>query len=30
MRAVDVIIHKRDGLELSREEIDYFVQADPP
>jgi pyrimidine-nucleoside phosphorylase len=27
MRAVDVIIHKRDGLELSREEIDYFVQG---
>lgn len=27
MRAVDIIIKKRDRQELSREEIDYFVQA---
>ncbi|MEN6480658.1 MAG: pyrimidine-nucleoside phosphorylase [Anaerolineaceae bacterium] len=27
MRAVDVIIKKRDGLELSHEEIDFFVQG---
>lgn len=27
MRAVDIIIKKRDGKELSREEIDYFVQG---
>ena len=27
MNAVDVIIKKRDGHELSREEIDYFVQG---
>jgi pyrimidine-nucleoside phosphorylase len=25
MRAVDIIVRKRDGLELSAEEIDYFV-----
>jgi len=27
MRAVDVIIRKRDRLELSREEIDFFIQG---
>jgi pyrimidine-nucleoside phosphorylase len=27
MRAVDIIIKKRDGLELSREEIEFFVQG---
>jgi len=27
LRAVDVIIKKRDGLVLSREEIDYFIQG---
>ena len=27
MRAVDIIIKKRDAQELSREEIDYFVQG---
>lgn len=27
MRAVDIIIKKRDGLELSREEIEYFVRG---
>ncbi len=27
MRAVDIIIKKRDKQELSREEIEYFVQA---
>ena len=27
MRAVDVIIKKRDGLELSKEEIGYFIQG---
>lgn len=27
MRAVDVIAHKRDGLVLSAEEIDFFVQG---
>ena len=27
MRAVDVIIRKRDGLELSRDEIDFFIQG---
>jgi pyrimidine-nucleoside phosphorylase len=27
MRAVDVIIKKRDGLELSTEEIQYFIQG---
>lgn len=27
MRAVDVIIKKRDGLELKREEIEYFVRG---
>jgi len=27
MRAVDIIIKKRDRLELSREEIDFFIQG---
>ena len=27
MRAVDIIIKKRDGSELSREEIDFFIQG---
>lgn len=27
MRAVDIIIKKRDGLELSREEIEFFIQG---
>ncbi len=27
MKAVDIIIKKRDGLELSREEIDFFIQG---
>jgi pyrimidine-nucleoside phosphorylase len=27
MRAIDVITHKRDGLALSAEEIDFFVQG---
>ena len=27
MRAVDIIIKKRDGGELSKEEIDYFIQG---
>jgi len=27
LRAVDIIIRKRDGLELSKAEIDYFIQA---
>jgi pyrimidine-nucleoside phosphorylase len=27
MRAVDIIAHKRDGLVLSAEEIDFFVQG---
>ncbi|NQS91067.1 MAG: thymidine phosphorylase [Chloroflexi bacterium] len=27
MRAVDIIIKKRDGLELSQEEINFFVQG---
>jgi pyrimidine-nucleoside phosphorylase len=27
MRAVDIIIKKRDGLELSSEEIDFFIQG---
>jgi pyrimidine-nucleoside phosphorylase len=27
MRAVDIIIKKRDGLELTREEIHFFVQG---
>lgn len=27
MRAVDIIIKKRDGQELSKEEIDFFVQG---
>jgi pyrimidine-nucleoside phosphorylase len=27
MRAVDIIIKKRDRLELSKEEIDYFIQG---
>ena len=27
MRAVDIIIKKRDGDELSREEIEFFVQG---
>ncbi|RME07748.1 MAG: thymidine phosphorylase [Anaerolineae bacterium] len=27
MRAVDIIIKKRDGGELSREEIDFFIQG---
>ncbi len=27
MRAVDIIIKKRDGLELTREEINFFVQG---
>ncbi len=27
MRAVDVIAHKRDGLELTAEEIDFFIQG---
>ena len=27
MRAVDIIAHKRDGLALSAEEIDFFVQG---
>ncbi len=27
MRAVDIIIKKRDGQELSRQEIDYFIQG---
>ncbi len=27
MRAVDIIIKKRDGLELTKEEIDFFIQG---
>ncbi len=27
LRAVDIIIKKRDGLSLSREEIDYFIKG---
>ncbi len=27
MKAVDIIIKKRDGLELSRDEIEYFIQG---
>ncbi len=27
MRAVDIIIKKRDGLELTREEINYFIDG---
>ncbi len=27
MRAVDIIIHKRDGGELTREEIEFFVNG---
>ena len=27
MRAVDVISHKRDGYELSREEIIFFING---
>ena len=27
MRAVDIIIKKRDGKELSREEINYFIEG---
>ncbi len=27
LRAVDIIIKKRDGLELSREEIDFFING---
>ncbi|MDE5714727.1 MAG: pyrimidine-nucleoside phosphorylase [Anaeroplasmataceae bacterium] len=27
MRAVDIIIKKRDGFELSKEEIDFFIQG---
>lgn len=27
MRAVDIIIKKRDGLELSREEIEFFIRG---
>lgn len=27
MRILDIIAHKRDGLKLSKEEIDYFIQA---
>lgn len=27
MRAVDIIIKKRDGLELTQQEIDYFIQG---
>ena len=27
MRAVDIIIKKRDQLELTREEIQYFVEG---
>ena len=27
MRAVDIIIRKRDGAELTNEEIDYFIQG---
>ena len=27
MRAVDIIIKKRDGGELSWEEIDFFIQG---
>ncbi|MEJ5240926.1 MAG: pyrimidine-nucleoside phosphorylase [Anaerolineales bacterium] len=27
MRAVDIILKKRDGLELTREEIEFFVQG---
>ncbi len=27
MRAVDIIIKKRDGLELSKEEIEFFIQG---
>ena len=27
MRAVDIIIKKRDHVELSREEINFFVQG---
>ncbi len=27
MKAVDIIIHKRDGKELSREEIEFFVRG---
>jgi len=27
LRAVDIIIHKRDGLELSREEIEFFIKG---
>jgi len=27
LRAVDIIIHKRDGLALSKDEIDFFIKA---
>jgi pyrimidine-nucleoside phosphorylase len=27
MRALDIIIHKRDGLELTHDEIDFFVRG---
>lgn len=27
MRAVDIILKKRDGLELTKEEIDFFIQG---
>ncbi|MBC7236445.1 MAG: pyrimidine-nucleoside phosphorylase, partial [Chloroflexi bacterium] len=27
MRAVDIIAKKRDGLELSTEEIEWFIQG---
>ena len=27
MRAVDVIIRKRDRFELTRDEIEYFIQG---
>lgn len=27
MRAVDIIIKKRDGLELSKEEINFFIEG---
>ena len=27
MRAVDIITNKRDGVELSQEEIDSFIQG---
>ena len=27
MRAVDIIVKKRDGEELTKQEIDYFIQG---